>query len=98
MSTQRITRLLWDREILEKVKKKHRLTPKEVEEACFRLERLVLRGPKRRRKKRYLIYSQTEAGRYLLIVLEPLGKGKARVITARDLTDRERRFYQKRRG
>ena len=98
VTLQKITRLVWDREILEKVKRKHGLTPREVEEACFNPKRYVLKGPKRRRRKRYLVYSQTDAGRYILTVLEPLGKGQARVVTARDLSGRERKFYRGRRG
>lgn len=98
MPQQKITRLVWDREILEKVGSKHKLTPREVEEACFNPQRLVLKGPKHRRKKRYLVYSQTDAGRYILVVLELFGKGQARVITARDLTACEKKFYRERRG
>jgi len=98
MPLQKVTRLLWDGEILEKVRRKHKLTPREVEEACFNPKRLVLKGPRRGRKKRYLVYSRTDAGRYILVVLELLGKGRARVITARDLKAHEKRFYRERRG
>jgi uncharacterized DUF497 family protein len=95
---QRVTQLVWDKDIIRKVKKKHDLIPKEVDEACFNPERLVLKGPKRGRRERYLVYSQTDAGRYILVVLEPLKGGRARVITARDLETNERRFYKERRG
>jgi uncharacterized DUF497 family protein len=88
--------LVWDRNTIEKVERKHDLTPREVNEACFNSERVVLKGPKKERKKRYLVYSQTDAGRYILVVLEPLNRGKARVITARELEDNEKRFYEER--
>ncbi|MGQ9734809.1 MAG: BrnT family toxin [Candidatus Bipolaricaulia bacterium] len=93
----RVTRLVWDRDIAEKIERKHRLTTREVDEACFNPGRLVLKGPRRWRKKRYLVYSQTDVGRYILVVLEPLVRGGARVITARDLKENEKRFYKERR-
>lgn len=53
---------------------------------------MVLRG----RRGRYLAYGRTEAGRYLLVVLIQRGRRIVRVITARDMTDRERQFYLRR--
>ena len=73
------------------------LTTREVDEACFNPDRLVLKGPKKGGKKRYLVYSKTDAGRYILVVLEPLTRGEARVVTARDLKEKEKRFYRERR-
>ncbi|HID11379.1 MAG TPA: BrnT family toxin [Candidatus Latescibacteria bacterium] len=93
----RVTRLVWDEDVIEKLERKHGLTTREVEEACFNPSRLVLKGPKRWKKRRYLVYSQTDAGRYILVVLEPLARGEARVITARDLKEKEKRFYKGRR-
>jgi uncharacterized DUF497 family protein len=93
----RITQLVWDRDAVEKIERKHDLTPQEVDEACFNPDKLVLKGPKRGRRKRYLVYSQTDAGRYVLAVLEPLARSRGRVITARDLGAKERRFYKERR-
>lgn len=94
---QRISRLVWDRDTIEKIERKHSLITREVNEACFNPDRLVLKGPKKGRKKRYLVYSQTDAGRYILVVLEPLARGEVRVITARDLGENEKRFYKGRR-
>ncbi len=93
----RITQLVWDKEILEKVERKYGLTSQEVDEACFNQNRLVLKGPKGSERLRYLVYSQTDVGRYILVVLEPIDKGKARVITARNLEPSEKRFYKERR-
>jgi uncharacterized DUF497 family protein len=42
------------------------------------------------------VYGQTSSGRYLFVAYLYLGKGVARVITARDMTKRERRLYLKR--
>jgi uncharacterized DUF497 family protein len=82
---------------VEKIERKHDLTPQEVDEACCNPDKLVLKGPKRGRRKRYLVYSQTDADRCVLVVLEPLARSRGRVITARDLEANERRFYKERR-
>lgn len=71
---------------------KHHVTPEEMEEVCF-AEPLVIRG----RDKSYAIYGQTEAGRYLLVILYPKGRGIYSLATARDMTEAERGYYRSRR-
>ena len=71
---------------------RHGLEPHEVETAC-RGEKVVLRG----REGRYLLYGRTGAGRYLFVVAAVQGGGRIHVITARDMTQQERRFYHQRR-
>lgn len=39
---------------------------------------------------------QTEAGRYLVVVVNHLGSGRARVVTARDMDRSERGIYRRR--
>ena len=80
----------WDGSNTEHIAR-HALEPFEVE-AALRGGALVLRG----RGGRYLAYGRTAAGRYLVIVLHAHGGGIARVVTARDMTERERRFYHRR--
>ena len=86
----RFIRFDWDDRNTEHIAR-HGLEPFEVEGA-LRGGALVLRG----REGRYLAYGRTTAGRYLFIVLRARGGGLARVITARDMTDAERRFYHRR--
>lgn len=81
----------WDQQNIDHVAR-HGVEPGEVEAAC-RGAALVLRG----REARYLAYGQTAAGRYLLIVFRVLDQGRIRIITARDMTERERRMYRERR-
>ena len=69
---------------------RHRVSPDEVEEACFN-NPVVLRG----RGGRYYILGQADSGRYLMAVLER-NSGIARVITARNMTDSERRRFIRR--
>ena len=70
---------------------RHHVEPHDVEAAC-RSGAIVVRG----RQGRYLAYGRTSEGRYLLIVLRSLGQGRVRVLTARDMTEPERRFYHRR--
>jgi hypothetical protein len=50
----------------------------------------------RSRLGRYAAYGQTEAGRYLVVIFIPLGQGWIRVISARDMDARERRWLIRR--
>ncbi len=83
-----------DDHILDKIEIKHCITFKEVEEACLSDSRHVRRG----REGLYKLFSQTEAGRYILVVLVNLGRGNWKVVTARDMTDSEKRLYIKTTG
>lgn len=47
------------------------------------------------RSKRYFVFGQTEAGRYLLIILKRVKGEIYSLVTARDMEDRERRRYRK---
>ena len=80
-----------DDHILEKIESKHHVSFSELEEACFSDRRHVRRG----REGLYKVFSQTAAGRYVLVVLVTLGGGNWRIVTAREMTDSERRLYTK---
>lgn len=88
----KITGIEWLAARITHIEVKHRVTPKEVEEVCFG-HSVILRG---RGKQIYHILGQTQAGRYLFIVVRFLGQSRVRVITARDLDQAERRWYLKR--
>jgi uncharacterized protein len=77
----------------EHVWTKHRVTPEEVEEVCFSEKPLALRG----RDRSYAVYGLTEAGRYLVAILYPRGRGVFSLATARDMTQGERRRYRRHR-
>ena len=59
-----------DDHILDKIESKHGVTFDEVEEACLSDDRHVRRS----REDLYKVFSQTIAGRYLLVVLVHSGK------------------------
>ena len=70
----------------------HSVTPQEVEEACY--NQSISRKTK---DNLYLVYGQTDAGRYLFIVIRYKVKATAYVITARAMSETEKRYYRKRR-
>ena len=90
----RIESLEIDDHILDKIESKHGVTFKEVEEACLSEKRHVRRS----RQELYKIFSQTAAGRYILVVLVNLGRSNWKIVTAREMTDNERRLYNKATG
>jgi hypothetical protein len=85
----RVTRFEWDDANINHIAE-HRVSSEEAEE--------VFSGRWKNRKSRgglYTAFGQTFAGRYLLVVFAYKGQGLARVITARDMTDSERKFCRK---
>lgn len=78
-----------DDHILEKIESKHHVSFTEVEEACLSDQRHIRRG----KDGLYKVFSQTGAGRYILVVLVNLGKGNWRIVTAREMTESEKRLY-----
>jgi len=83
-----------DDDILDKVESKHGVAFDAVLEACLSRARHVRRG----RDGLYSVFSQSEAGRYLFVVLANAGGTTWKVVTARDMTREERRLYQRERG
>jgi uncharacterized DUF497 family protein len=77
--------------VADKLASKHGVTVQEVEEALLG-EPYVLRGP----EGLYHALGRTDAGRYLFIAFRSLGPGQARIVTARDMDDSERRQYRRR--
>ena len=90
----RIEALEIDDHILEKIESRHSVLFQEVEEACYSDRRHVRRG----REGLYKVFSQTDAGRYLLVVLADLGASVWKVATAREMNQQERRLYRRERG
>ncbi|MCH7811084.1 MAG: BrnT family toxin [Chloroflexi bacterium] len=50
------------------------------------------------RRRRYRLIGQTEAGRYLMVILDSSGRGRFYVVTARDATEAERLRLRRWRG
>ncbi|MDO8491440.1 MAG: BrnT family toxin [Dehalococcoidia bacterium] len=85
----RIEALEIDDHVLEKIEAKHGVSFTEVEEACLSDIRHIRRG----REGLYKVFSQTSGGRYVLVVLANLDAGNWKVVTAREMSDSERRLH-----
>lgn len=89
-------KLQWAQRIIDKIHRKHGVTPEEVEEVIYEGKPLFKRGPGSGRNKRYYVLGQTQAGRHLQIVLGKVRGITFKVITARKMKDDERKLYKKR--
>jgi uncharacterized DUF497 family protein len=87
----KIENITWDENTVNHIAR-HAVSPEEVEEVLFNDSDSprIMRG----KENRYLAYGKTNAGRFLLVVLI-ISNRKTRIITARDMTDREKKFYRR---
>jgi uncharacterized DUF497 family protein len=78
-----------DEHIEDKIQSKHAVSFEECWEVCVgtHLER-------RGRDDTRVLLGRTEAGRYLMTVLAPKGSARAKLVTAREMTEAERRQFQ----
>lgn len=80
---------VWHEWVIEKIITKHRVEPWEVEEAFFNRPFEVLSGG----EGKFKLLGRTDAGRYPLVVFVLEGRS-ARIITARDMGNTERRYFK----
>jgi len=88
--------IVWLPEVIEKLETKHGVTFEEVEEV-FQFDPIYRRGPrgKRHGENLYYAYGQTQTGRYLFVVFIYKRNRRALILSARDMTDKERRLCRK---
>ena len=88
----KIEEISWDQETVDHISD-HLVSPEEVEEVLFNDvdTPLVMRG----KEGEYLAYGKTHGGRLLFIVWASKYR-KTKIITARDMTEKEKRFYRRR--
>ena len=88
---------IWREEIIDKLNWKHSLIPDEVEEVFkrkptfLRIERGKVEG-----EDLYNALGQTASGRYLSVFFVYKRSRQALVVTAREMSRKERRYYGKR--
>lgn len=83
----------WDKANIHKSWKKHNVSPKEAEEIFFNEPLLVADDIKHSKNEiRYYALGKTNSERKLMIVFT-VRKKKIRVISARDMSKKERRIY-----
>jgi hypothetical protein len=85
-----IGELEWDDQNIEHIAR-HNVGPLEVEDVCFGVH-----ISRRERDQRYILSGQSAGGRYLDVVVERLGKGLFRPITAFEMSENYKRSYRKR--
>jgi uncharacterized protein len=87
-----IENLNWDDYNIEHIAR-HQVTPREVEEVCFSTSIYTRDSP-----DRYIVSGQSGSGRYLNVVIEKIGKGLYRPVTAFEMSDKYRQVYKRATG
>lgn len=87
-----IEKISWDQETFDHISR-HSVSPEEVEELLFNVVNppLIMRG----KQGTYLGYGKTDAGRFLLIVWAKRNR-KTKIVTARDMSTKEKQLYKRR--
>lgn len=84
----------WDEHNATKIWEKHAVTPMESEQVFFNRPLIVADDAKHSQKeKRYYALGHTDAGRLLFLAFTIRG-GLIRIISARDMSRKERKVYQ----
>jgi len=88
----KIERISWDQETVDHISN-HSVSPEEVEQVLFNDIDLplIMRG----KEGKYLAYGKTNGGRLLLVVWASKYR-KTKIITARDMSKKEKQFYRRR--
>ena len=89
--------IIWIDKFALKIQRKHHVTVVEVEESL--LSRVIFRRSRRgmiEGEDVYLAYGKTLTGRYLFTVFIYKGQNMGLILSARDMTLKERRYYNAR--
>jgi uncharacterized DUF497 family protein len=92
----KLTGIIWLEEIIEKIERKHHVTQDEVREILRTSShfRFVEKGH-RQGENIYSSMSQTAAGRYLIVFFVRKRTQQTLIVSARGMTDSERKRYEK---
>ncbi len=90
-----LSEVIWREQFVDKIESKHQVGTDEVEQILFG-------KPHVRREKKgkvkgedlYVAYGRTDAGRYLIVFFVHKRQLAALPISARDMTESERRYYE----
>jgi uncharacterized DUF497 family protein len=92
----RLSEVIWKDKFIDKLETKHGVTIAEAEQVLFsrahvrRAEKGRVRG-----EDLYVAYGQTQEGRYLVVFFIRKYQTAALPISARDMTESERRYYER---
>ena len=92
----KVTGIIWLRDVVDKLAWKHAVTPDEVEEVFKQAPRyrFIERGDVDD-EDLYTAWGQTAAGRYLIVYFVHKTTGEALIVSAREMTPREKKTYGK---
>ena len=88
----RIDEFIWNEDRIDHIAR-HNVTPEELEEVCFGIA-LVQRTKSEGENPVYYVLGQTMAGRYLFCVVIQFPDSRGYPVTARIMTDKEKRRYK----
>ena len=88
----KIHRIIWREDRIDHIGR-HAVTPDEFEEVCFG-KPLVLRARSEGENPVYYVMGQTNSGRYLFCAVIRFPDGNGYPVTARPMTDDEKRRYR----
>jgi len=92
----KITGFIWLEDIVQKLLRKHAVAQNEVTEVFANSPRFhFIEKGHRSGENVYSAFGQTDGGRYLAIFFVYKKDGRALVVSAREMTDSERRRYAK---
>ncbi|MGA7878823.1 MAG: BrnT family toxin [Desulfoferrobacter sp.] len=92
----KITECFWLDEFVDKIIRKHNVFPEEVEEVLSGNAKIRrLEGGNVKSEDLYVAFGKSIAGRYLTILFVRKKDNRALIISARDMTKRERKAYGK---
>lgn len=90
----KITECLWIDKFVDKIIRKHNVYPEEVEEMFLKNPSIRrLEGGNVKGEDLFVSFGRTNAGRYLSVLFVRKKDRRALVISARDITKRERKKY-----
>jgi uncharacterized protein len=90
----KIHNLIWPQERIEHIAR-HGVSPEEVEEVCFGRP-FVQRAKSQGDNPVYYVLGRTDSGRYIFCVVIQFPDGNGYPVTAREMTENEKRAYRKR--
>jgi uncharacterized DUF497 family protein len=86
-----ISEFVWPEDRIAHIAR-HHVAPEEFEEVCFGTS-LVLKAKSEGKNPVHYVLGETEAGRHLFCVTISFPDGKAYPVTAREMTEAEKRRY-----
>lgn len=92
----KIRRFVWPEDRIDHIAR-HGVEPEEVEEACFGRS-LVQRAKSEGENPLYYVLGETSVGRHLFCVVIHFPDGVGYPVTARPMTDKEKRRYRQWKG